>query len=364
MSTGPLRTHAMHHIARLVATVPLPLGPSRADALRLLHWPGRRLLVQQGDEELAAVEVGGAGSEFRIPAPWPRRFGGATVSPGGDVGVYSGVHGVRAVDRAGRVLWEVPHGCWAIATCVWTGASLASYADDPRHQRPDRGSAAFSADGKTVWAHIRQYAGGRPYEEWLVLDAGDGTVLSRVQTRTVGAGSVHFTHPEPSFMGLALGQGDDDSPVLWGRRDGAVLTVERIEGEILQSVSPSGGHFLCTDPGQWALYLHDAADGRELRRLDARAVLPPVPGDDMARWGYEGAYPYEDGVVVSSEEYADTPRHWLVDPRSMAVRGRIAYPLSVVGGPRSAGPGMWWTVAGNDASVHLWSLDDRQETRG
>jgi hypothetical protein len=234
-------------------------------------------------------------------------------------------------------------------------APLASYEDDPRHQRPDQGSAAFSADGKTVWAHIRRYAEGRPYEEWLVLDAADGAVLSRAETMTLGAGSVHFPHPAPACMGLTVGQGDDNAPVLWGRRDGATLTVVRAEGEILQSVSPSGGHFLCTDPGQWALYLHDAADGRQLRRVDARAVLPPGPGDDMARWDYE------DGVVVSTEEYAKTPRHWLVDPRSMRVRGRISYPRPVAGSPRSAGPGMWWTVAGDNASVNLWRLDGQQE---
>ncbi|MFJ6686913.1 hypothetical protein [Streptomyces werraensis] len=72
---------------------------------------------------------------------------------------------MRAVDRTGDVLWEIPHGCWATVTCAWTGAPLASYEDDPRHQRPGRGSAAFSADGKTVWAHIRRSAEGRAYEE-------------------------------------------------------------------------------------------------------------------------------------------------------------------------------------------------------
>ncbi|WP_432043750.1 hypothetical protein [Streptomyces cadmiisoli] len=359
MSTDPIHADAVHHTARLVATVPLPLGSARADAVQLLPWSGRLLLVQHGDEELAVAEIGGAGAQFRFPAPWPRRFGGATVSPGGDVAVFSGVHSVQAVDRTGEVLWELPHGCWATATCVWTRAPLASYRDDPRHQNPDQGSAAFSVDGKTVWVHVRQYAEGRrPYEEWLVLDAADGEVLCRAETMTVGAGSVHFPHPDPACMGLSIAQGDDDAPVLWGRRDGRSLAVARAEGEILQSVSPSGRHFLCTDPGQWALYLHDAADGEQLRRVDARAVLPPVPGDDMARWDYEGAYPYEDGAVVSTEEYAEVPRHWLVDPRSMSVRGRIAYPVPVAGSPRSAGPGMWCTVAGQDAAVHLWRLAD------
>jgi hypothetical protein len=43
------------------------------------------------------------------------------------------------------------------------------------------------------------------------------------------------------------------------------------------------------------------------------------------------------------------------------VRGRISYPRPVAGSPRSAGPGMWWTVAGDNASVNLWRLDGQQE---
>ncbi|MGI5133665.1 MULTISPECIES: hypothetical protein [unclassified Streptomyces] len=274
---------------------------------------------------MAVLDLGEEGEARRFPAPWPWPFGRATVSPTGDVAVFSGVHNVRAVDRGGDVLWEIPHGCWATHACTWTRAPLATYADDPRHQSPDAGSAAFSADGKLVWAHVRQYVDDRPEEEWLVVNAADGVVLGRAKTMTVGAGSAHFPHPSPAYMGLTIGQGDEDSPVLWGHWAGITLAVERSEGEILQAVSPSGRHFLCTDPGQWALYLHDATDGGELLRLEAWAALLPAPGDEMARWDYEGAYPYEDGAVVSTEEYAETPRHWLVDPRSMTVRGMIAY---------------------------------------
>lgn len=44
-------------------------------------------------------------------------------------------------------------------------------------------------------------------EEWLVLDATDGTVLGRADTQTVAAGSGHVSHPDPGQMGLSVGEG-------------------------------------------------------------------------------------------------------------------------------------------------------------
>ncbi|WP_338694775.1 hypothetical protein V2W30_07880 [Streptomyces sp. Q6] len=365
MPTDPIHAVAEQHTARLVAAVPVPLGPTRADALHLLTWPGHRLLVQHEDERLAVRDLGdldgpeGAGPEIRFRTPWPRRTGQATVSPTGDIAVFSGVHDVRAVDRAGAVLWQLPHGCWATPDCAWTDAPYSAYADDARHGTPDRGSAAFSADGKLVWAHVRQYTDGRPDEQWLVLDAADGQVLGRAHTMTVGSASEHLPHPDPAYMGLTVGEGHEDSPALWGHWDGTALTVERIEGELLQSVAPSGRYVLGTDPGQWALYLHEATDGSEVRRLNARDAVPPAPEEAMARWDYAGAYPYEDGVVVGTEEHAAAPRHWLVDPRDLSVRGQIAYPSPVTGSPRPAGPGQWYTLTADHGTLHLWTLPDK-----
>ncbi|MGW1680017.1 hypothetical protein [Saccharopolyspora sp. NPDC002376] len=353
----------MPYTARLVAAVRVPLDPSCADAPQLLHGPDRSLLVQRADDEVTVIDLGdldalGAeGPSFRFPAPWLRAFGQVTIAPSGDLAVFAGVHSVRAVDRGGDVRWELVHGCWATATCTLTEAPFTAYADDSHHRHADHGSAAFSPDGKLVWAHIRNWAEGRPQEEWLVLNAADGAVLGRTPTMTAGSG-FHFPHPNPAHMGLTVGEGHEDSPSLWGRWDGSELTAVRIEGEMLQSVSPSGQFFLGTDPGQWALYLHEATEGRELRRLNARDAVPPAPGDDMARWDYEGAYPYENGAVVGTEGHAENPRHWLVDPRDLAVRGMIAYPGPVVGSPRSAGPGRWYTLTEDATALHVWSLAD------
>ncbi|MDL4816270.1 hypothetical protein [Actinomadura opuntiae] len=341
--------------AHLLATAAGPLALASADAPQVLHWPGRRLLVQRGDTELAMRDLDGEVPEVRFPAPWPRQYGEVAVSPAGDVAVFAGVHALRAVDPTGAVLWEIRHGCWSAAVCTEAHASFSEYADDHHHSHADHGSAAFSPDGKLLWAHVRARAADDVEEEWLIIDPADGTVLARADTMTVGSGSYHFPHPDPARMGLTIAQGEEDSPVLWGHWDGANLTVHRFVDEVLLAVSPSGEHFLTTDTGQWSLYLHRASDGAELRQLDADRAVPPLVEDRVA-WDFEAAFPYDDIAVAGTEYYAEEPRHWVIDPRTMTPRGRIVYPFAVSGSARSAGDGAWYTLSKDQTSVYLWTL--------
>ncbi|MEU5646586.1 hypothetical protein [Streptomyces milbemycinicus] len=334
MPNDALRGGAAQVAARLVATATAPLDPASADAPQVLHWPGRRLLVRRGDTELAVRDLDGEGMEVRFPAPWPRRFGSVTVSPTGDVAVFAGAHALRAVDSTGAVRWEIRHGCWSPAVCTVAHASFAEYAVDYHHTHADSGSAVFSSDGKLLWAHVRNRAEHGFNEEWLILDPADGTVLARAGTTTVGSGSVHFPHPNPAYMGLTVLVDEENSSVLWGHWDGTNLTVQRFVEEALLAVSPSGEYFVTMDSGQWALYLHRAEDGMELRRLDATKAVPHSASadDDRVRWDYEAAaFPHDDTAVVGAKYSAEDPSHWLVDPRTMALRGRIAYPFPVSG---------------------------------
>lgn len=360
MTLDATREGAAQFAARLLATAAAPLDPASADGPRVLHWPGRRLLVQRGDTELVVRDLEGTGAETRFPAPWPRRYGSVAVSPAGDVAVFAGVHALRAVDSTGAVLWETRHGCWSATVCTTAHASFSEYADDYHHGHADSGSAAFSSDGKVLWAHVRSHTGHDTEEEWLILDAADGSLLARAATMTVGSGSFHFPHPDPAYMGLSIAEGEETSPVLWGRWDGTQLTVQRFLEEVFLAVSPSGKHFLTTDTGQWALYLHQAEDGTELRRLNAQDAVPPPPGDDRARWDFEAAFPYDDTAVAGTEHYAEAPRHWLIDPRTMALRGSVVYPFPVSGPPLSAGRDAWCTVSKDQTSLHLWDLPHRK----
>ncbi|MGW7043552.1 hypothetical protein ACWGDT_12725 [Streptomyces avermitilis] len=361
--------------ARLVTTLAAPLPFSRADdAPSMEPWPSGRL-VQRGDTDVVVRESGQTGaasegvSEVRFPAPWPRRFGGYAVAPTGDLAVFAGPHALRAVDRTGAVRWELQHRCWA--GCEGH-AAFDEYAGDRDHRFASGGSAGFSADGALVWAHIRgplaqdrvaRAAGG---EEWLVVDAAEGGVLARAQTRTAAAGSVHVPHPDPSQMGLTIGEGQEGSPLRWGRWDGRTLTVDSFgdEDRVLMAVSPSGGRLLTVTHDQDTLAVHRATDGSVQAALGADAVprhqeAEPDNDDAEVFFDYEGGFLDEDtavvGTVESDEEFG-AGRHWLVDVTGMRVAAQLTYPFSVSGLPRALGDGTWYTASPAENALHVWAL--------
>ncbi|MFF1547993.1 hypothetical protein [Streptomyces sp. NPDC058291] len=359
--------------ARLVTTIAAPLDPASAEAPRVLHSSDRRILVQRDDIELVALELGmlntGRAPEIRFPAPWPRHFGSVTVSLEQDAAVFAGLHAVRAVEANGTTRWEVEHGCWA-ENCSQRHQSFDEYAHDKDHFYADSGSAAFNSDGRLVWAHVLGPLGHDSDTEddqelWAVLDATTGRTLGRAKTMTVASGSEQTPHPDPAQMGLSIGEGEEGSPVLWGRWDGQRLSTEQLGIErILLAVSPSGQYLLTVPVGQWALSLHQVEDGSILRKLDAEGTVPAHPrstGEERVFWDYEAAFIDEDNIVAGTSECDaryDTVRHWLVDVRSMTLRGEIIYPFTVSGPARSAGSGAWYTVSKDGTSVHLWHLAD------
>lgn len=312
--------------ARLVATLTAPLDPASSDPPEVRYLAGRTLLIQRGDTEVAV-------GDRRFPAPWPRGYGSLAVAPAGDVVVFAGVHALRAVGADG---WEVRHGCWSEAMCEEAHESFDEYAGDHDHLHAGAGSAAFSPDGRLVWAHV--HSGDE--EEWLVLDAADGTVLGRAPTGTVASISVHFPHPDPARMGLTVGEGEEHSPVLWGQWDGEKLTVQELIENILLDVSPSGDHFLTADLDRRGLNLYRTGDPTELRTHRT--------GDTV--WDIQAAFPWESVAVVGTED-----EHRLLDLDTMTVGGPITYPAPASGSALPAGPGIWATTT-RDA-VHLWTLD-------
>lgn len=247
--------------------------------------------------------------------------------------------------------------------------SFAEYADDTDHLHADSASAAVSADGELVWAHVRGPLAGDGNTEddqelWVVLDAVAGKAVGRVNTRTVGSCSAHTSHPDPSQMGLSLGEGEEGSPVLWGRRDGQRVTAEQIGIErILLAVSPSGRRLLTVPVGQWSLSLHHLEHGSKItRKLDATDAVPAHPqntGNDRVNWDFEAAFVDEDTIVAGTSEcdarYGPV-RHWLVDVRGMDLLGEISYPAPVSGPARAAGDGRWYTISKDGTEVRLWEL--------
>ena len=363
----------MTAVARLVATFPAPLARPAADAPQVLCWPGRRLLVQRGDTEVVACALEEGAAVTRFPAPWPRRFGTYTVSPGRDLAVFAGVHALRAVDASGAVRWEIRHGCWE-GSCLEAHASFDEYADDQGHRYADQGSAVFSADGSLVWAHVRgplapDALDPDVIDEWLVVDAADGRVLGQVDAQTVAAGSEHVPHPDPARMGLSVGEGQDGVPLLWGRWDREKLHAERIgeDDRVLAAVSPSGDRFLTVTHYQETLAVHRVEDGSVAAELDASVAVPrhpdAHPDDDEVEeetlWDYACGFLDEDTVIAGtteSDEEFGAGRHWLVDTARMRLTGRIAYPFPISGAPTPLGGGRWHTVSDTGDALHLWEL--------
>ncbi|MET9773442.1 hypothetical protein ABZ023_04130 [Streptomyces sp. NPDC006367] len=251
----------------------------------------------------------------------------------------------------------------------------AEYADDRDHRYADSGSAGFSADGKTVWAHVRgplahETPDDGDGEKWLVVDAADGTLLACAGTDTAAAGSVHVPHPDPGQMGLTIGEGQNGSPLRWGRWDGRTLVVDDFGGEdrVLVAVSPGGDHLLTVTHDQDTLAVHRVTDGSVAAVLDADAIPAHHAIEDededeadeaQAFFDYEGGFLDESTLVVGtveSDEEFGTGRHWLVDTAGMRLIGRIDYPFEVPGTPKALGDGTWYTVSDLDHALHVWTL--------
>ncbi|MEU7019523.1 hypothetical protein ABZ990_02535 [Streptomyces sp. NPDC046203] len=411
--------------ARLVATLTAPLPFADAEgAPWLTPWPGgARLLVQRGETELLVRETTAPATAepVRFPAPWPRRYRDAAVSPTLDLAVFSGPHGLRAVDRTGAVRWELAHGCWAgceegeaaagatgpysvtphpVTPNSVTPALVVPHPDDRAHRYAPRGSVEFSVDGTFVWAHVRgPLAGDGPgpgpgpgpglgpdpdpastpaptpgEEEWLVLDAADGTVLARVETGTAAAGSSHVPHPDSARMGLTIGEGQDGSPLRWGHYDGRTLTVDSLGDDdlVLLAVSPGGDRLLTVTHDQETLAVHRLADGAVAAALDASGIPSRGPEDvperedseedeepNEAYFDYAGGFVDEDTVIagtVESDEEHDNLRHWLVGADRMAYAEVVDYPFPIEVPPTALGDGTWYTTSSADNALHLWSL--------
>ncbi|MEU6194564.1 hypothetical protein [Streptomyces sp. NPDC047061] len=248
--------------------------------------------------------------------------------------------------------------------------SFDEYAHDEDHFYSDSGSVALPSDGRLVWAHLIGPLGADEVTEdkeelWVVLDTVTGEVLGRVNTKTVASNSEHTTHPDPTQMGLSIGEGEEGSPVLWGRWDGQQLIAEQIGIErVLLDVSPGGQHLLTVPVGQWSLSLHQVEDGSLLRELSAQDNLPTHPqstGGDRVYWDYGAAFVNEDLIVAGTSECDvryGTVRHWLVDVPGMSLQDEISYPFPVWGPAHSAGGGAWYTVSKDRTSVNLWQLAD------
>ncbi|MGF1424975.1 hypothetical protein ACQRUO_00510, partial [Kitasatospora sp. LaBMicrA B282] len=192
--------------------------------------------------------------------------------------------------------------------------------------------------------------------------------LARVAARAASAGSEHHPHPDPRQMGLSIGEGQDGSPLRWGRWDGQAVTVDPYGDQdlVLLAVSPSGDRLLTVSHDQERLAVHEVGDGSVITELDAAARLPRHPGaapdndEALPYWDWAGGFLDEQTVItgsLESDEEWGAGRHWLLDTGagSGAVPELVAYPFPVPGLPTAIGDGTWYTAADAGHTLHVWA---------
>ncbi|MFG2622913.1 hypothetical protein ACGFXC_35410 [Streptomyces sp. NPDC048507] len=313
----------------------------------------RRALLPNGHElevyDLDELFAGERAPAAVLPLPWPGWDRGVhSVSPDGSYAVFSGQRAVRAVAAdGGATLWEYRHGCWGARTGHPHTGDEHEVCDGYAH-----GSCRVSDDGRLVWAHVAD--GER--ELWVVLDATDGRELARLPLDGAAAGSHHRSHPDGVHMGLSIGMGQDGILLHWARWNGERLIdwdLNETLDRILTDVHPAHRGFLTVEHYGADLHLH-ALDGSVLA-----AATPDGHGGPEApppSWGHGCGFVDADTVIAPTAE-----DHWLLDARTLEVRGRVAYP----GGPATGhvlplGDGTWLTYDGTSRTLGRWAVATRE----
>ncbi|MGW4161667.1 hypothetical protein [Streptomyces sp. NPDC004788] len=358
--------------AQVIDALPLPGGSALVGGFAFEYRAAgaRRALLTHGAElevhDLDALLAGERAPVSVFPLPWPGWDRGVhSVSPDGTFAVFSGQRAVRAVRADGTTLWEYGHGCWGpVLGHAHTGD------EQQLCQGLESGSCRVSDDGRTVWAHVVETGGaeGDEWTEcWVVLDAADGRELARLPLDSAAAGSNHLSHPDGVHMGLGIGMGQDGVLVYWGRWDGERLTVHDGLNEgvdrILMDVHPAHPGFLTIEHYGNDLQLH-ALDGTLLAEAEAPEEAGEEAGEeDPSPWDWSCGFLDADTVLATTGvEYAEDPEKygtWLLDARTLEIRGRVRYATGPVDSlVRPLGDGTWLTYESTTQTVYRWKIDD------
>lgn len=352
MSVAFVTVDPMSITAQLLASVRLPGGSALVNGFAFEargEGPGRALLPNGHELEVYDLDDVLAGERAPVavfPVPWPGWDRGVdSVSPDATFAVFSGQRAVRAVDAGGATLWEYRHGCW--------GPELdhPHTGDEQQVCRGlEHGSSRVSDDGRLVWAHVVNQEGDG--ECWVVLDARDGREFARLPLEdSAAAGSHHVSHPDGVHMGLSIGMGQDGILLYWGRWDGEALTswdLNETEDRILMDVHPAHGGFLT---------MAHYGDDLRLHALDGTVLAE----QDELSWDWACGFVDADHVIVSSGvEYGaddEDRRHWLLDARTLEIRGSVGYPSGALDSmPRPLGDGSWITYDEAGETLRRWGL--------
>lgn len=347
---------------RLLAQTSLPGLTAVGLGYNVFCWPGVNLLVLKDGPQLCvydidaivggrvepvmrlAVEASDSSDSLGVVAP----------SPGADFVVRCGKRELRALNRDGSVRWTHDHVCWGCA-------DETDHSDRYACGNGYSGSAYVNADGTRVWAHAAslwddEVEGG---EQWLVLDARDGSVVaSPTLASSASAGSNHVPLPDGHGMVLGIGYGQDGAAMFFGDFNSELATVTEPEDafRIPLGVDPAGT-LLMTAPhsdDEDVLALHRIPGGQrsvELRSADLPYPSPP----EHSWWDFAGGFVDGDTIVTAVHRSdRDDAEHWLIDTSAGPI-GPIGYgPDMQHDGLVALGDGRWATSDYDDSVLRIW----------
>ncbi|MFD8638441.1 hypothetical protein [Streptomyces sp. NPDC059533] len=245
--------------------------------------------------------------------------------------VYTTLHGVVCLTRAGDLLW----------------ASDFEPRSDVRHGHLP--GCVLSLDGRTVWVYRPDAMAGRGRgDQWVLHDADSGRVLARRELETVGHGAGHHVHSVDGSVYLDIGEGQDGAVVLRGTAvaDGEPEFVTFPWWDrCLIDLAPDGRQFMTVDHGQRDVSFHRHPSGDTLFTLSVEA-FGCDPEDTFVEWC--GGYLTPDTAIVTlggeSEDEEEWFRHHLVDVVSGTVGGEIAVEATNPYEVEPLGDGSWLTA--------------------
>ncbi|MBD0695472.1 hypothetical protein [Streptomyces sp. CBMA123] len=350
---------------RLVATYPIP-DPHGAQAFIDPTGPVPRLLVHTAGSlrvhELR--EQAEPAAEFPAPAPtaWPRVWPAPDLS----FAVFGTATGYVAVARDGRRLWEQPYGAWEVGR--WGYLAFSTVGTDTAGADtelriwlrlpsglPDR-TLILTLDAQgTVLARSVLPCGGYERSVGLLWDehgevagvtvSGGRTADTRYEARWE-AGAIVLGGPAPQDRG-ALRLGDRDY-LGTDSRNTRCMTLDRRGRDV-------SWHSLPTRQVTASLGLGDfPAPGTGDCSVHNAPYISSWSGfvdDDTAMVTLHNPYD-EAAVYLFGEDRWQEHSHWLADPATGALHGRIEYPMAEVDTVVPVGDGTWITREWD--TFHRW----------
>ncbi|MFJ4185042.1 hypothetical protein [Kitasatospora sp. NPDC089509] len=354
---------------RLVARYPIP---DRADARRVLDADGPvpRLQVRSA----ASLHIHELGEQAELVAEFPAPpattpWSPVWVAPDLSFAVFgTGTAYVAVARDGGRMLWQQPYGAWEVGRWGYLAFSPAGAAGEPRiwlrlpSGLPDRTLVLTLDAAGTVLARSVLPCGG--YERFVSLWwDGHGEVAGvTVTDPTAGGRTAHTSYRaacrESESGAIVLGDRlpPDRDPLRPGERAyldtdsraARCMTLDRRGRDV-------SWHSLPTHRVTATLGLDDfPAPGTGDCSVHNAPYLSYPSGfvdDDTALVTLHNPYD-EAAVYLFGEDAWREYSHWLADPATGALHGRVEYPMPEVDNVLPLGDGTW--ITGEWDACYRW----------